>query len=533
MLTSHCPRRPLELRLLFLFDDFSLDTDRRELRGAAGLVSVEPQVFDLLTYLICNRDRVVSKDDILGTVWHGRIVSESALTTRINAARSAIGDSGEAQRLIKTLPRKGLRFVGAVREGKEPAAVPLPLPSRQVRPLALPDRPSIAVLPFANLSGDREQDYFADGIVEEIITALLRMRWLFVIARNSSFAYRGRATDVRQIGHELGVRYLLEGSVRKAANRVRITAQLIEAATGAHLWAERYDRDLADTFVVQDEITGSVVGAIEPELRKVEQQRANRKSPEPMDAWDQYMRGMWHFYQFTAEDNAAAEALMRRAIELDSTYARGHVGLSAVFSQRILSDWSENIDADRQAGYAAARRAVELDDKDPTALLLQASHCLLNLDHGYSLASAQRAVDLAPNLAMGHFVLGGARLFFGQFEQAIGSFQRAMRLSPYEPLTYVFCIHLALAHYHQGHYAEAAEIARTGIGLRPTRMAYRVLAACCGQLGQVSEGQTALAQMRRRMPKDAEQRWDVSYPYADPAHRAAFIDGLHKAGWDG
>ncbi|CAH2398498.1 winged helix-turn-helix domain-containing tetratricopeptide repeat protein [Mesorhizobium ventifaucium] len=519
--------------MLFLFDDLSLDTDRRELRGAGGLISLEPQVFDLLTYLICNRDRVVSKDDILAAIWHGRIVSESALTTRINAARSAIGDSGEAQRLIKTLPRKGLRFVGAVSERKEPMAAPLPLSSGQLTPPVLPVQPSIAVLPFANLSGDPEQEYFADGIVEEIITALSRMRWLFVIARNSSFTYKGRATDIRQIGHELGVRYVLEGSVRKAADQLRITAQLIEAATGAHLWAERYDRKLADTFLVQDEITGSVVGAIEPELRKVERQRAIRKKPETMDVWDQCARGMWHFYQSTAEDNAAAEAFMRGAIDLDPTYAQGHVGLSAVFIQRILSDWSENIDADRQAGYEAARRAVELDDKDPTAHFLQASHSLLNLDHGYSLASAQRAVDLAPNFAMCHFVLGWARLFLGKFEQAIESFQLAMRLSPYDPLTYVFCIHLALAHYHQGHYAKAAEIARTGIGLRPTRMAYRVLAACCGQLGQVSEGQAALAQMRRRMPKDAEKRWDVSYPYADPAHRAAFIDGLRKAGWDG
>jgi TolB-like protein/Tfp pilus assembly protein PilF len=522
----------LELRLLFLFDDFSLDTDRRELRGAAGLIAVEPQVFDLLSYLISNRDRVVSKDDILAAIWHGRIVSESALTTRINAALSAIGDSGEAQRLIKTLPRKGLRFVGAVSERKELPEAPPPLPHVPLMPPALPAQPSIAVLPFANLSGDPEQEYFADGIVEEIITALSRLRWLFVFARNSSFTYRGRATDIRQIGHELGVRYVLEGSVRKAADRLRITAQLIEAATGAHLWAERYDRKLDDTFLVQDEITGSVVGAIEPELRKLERQRAIRKKPETMDVWDQCARGMWHIYQSTAEDNAAAEALMRRAIELDPTYAQGHVGLSTVFSQRILSDWSEDVGADRQAGYEAARRAVELDDKDPTAHFLKASHSLLNMDHRDCLASAERAVDLAPNFAMCHFVLGRVRLFLGQFEQAIEAFQIAMRLSPYEPLIHLFCIHLALAHYHQGHYAQAEEIARIGIGLRPTRMAYRVVAACCGQLGQVSEGQAALAQMRGRMPRDAEMRWDVSYPYADPAHRATFIDGLRKAGWN-
>jgi TolB-like protein/Tfp pilus assembly protein PilF len=519
--------------LLFLFDDFSLDTGRRELRGAAGPIPVEPQVFDLLAYLISNRDRVVSKDDILGAVWHGRIVSESALTTRINAARNAIGDSGEAQRLIKTLPRKGLRFVGAVREANETTAVPLPLISGRAGSLTLPDRPSIAVLPFANLSGDPAQEYFADGIVEEIITALSRTRWLFVIARNSSFTYKGRAIDIRQIGHELGVRYLLEGSVRKAADRVRITAQLIEAATGAHLWAERYDRPLADTFVVQDEITGSVVGAIEPELRIVERQRANRKSPESMDALDQFWRGISRLYEFTAEDNAAAEALMREAIEMDPTNVRGYVGLSQVLGQKILWEWTKNIDADRQAGAAAARRALELDNKDPYAHLVMAWISLLSLDHGTAIASAQRAIDLAPNFAMAYFVLGGARLFEGQFEKAIDLFQRAMCLSPYEPLTFFFCIYLALAHYHLGHCAEAAEIARTGIRLRPTHMLYRVLAACCGQLGQLSEGRAALAEMRHRMPKGAEKQWLVAFPYANPAHRAALVDGLQKAGWNG
>ena len=523
----------MELRLLFLFDDFSLDTERRELRGAGGLISVEPQVFDLLTYLIRNRDRVVSKDDILDAVWNGRIVSESALTTRINAARNAIGDSGEAQRLIKTLQRKGLRFVGAVRERQEtPAATPS-WPPGQAGPLARPDRPSIVVLPFANLSGDPEQEYFADGIVTEIITALSRMRWLFVIAGNFSFTHKGRAIDVRQIGHELGVRYVLEGSVRKAGDRVRITAQLIEAATGAHLWAERYDRNLADTFLVQDEITGSVVGAVEPELRNVERQRAIRKSPETMDAWDRFWRGIWRFYQFTAEDNAVAEALMRGAINMDPTYGRAHVGLAQVLIQRILWEWSENIDADRQVGYAAARRAVELDDKDPYALHTLVWISLLNLDHGISAAAAQRAVDLTPNLAQGYFGLGAACVFLGRFEQAADAFQRGMRLSPHEPLTFFVCIYLALARYHQGQYEEAAEIARTGIGLRPVHMLYRVLAACCGQLGQVDEGRAALAEMRRRMPKDAEKLWEVTLPYANPAHRTGFIDGLRKAGWDG
>ncbi len=238
----------------YLFEEYAFDTDRRELHRGADVVSVAPQVFDLLDYLIRDRERVVSKDDLINAIWNGRIVSDAALTTRLNAARSALGDSGEEQRLIKTLPRKGFRFVGPVREAKGPASVTVSdTPAQQPKPaLPLPDKPSIAVLPFTNLSSDPEQDYFADGMAEDIITALSRFRELFVIARNSSFTYKGRAVDVKQIGRELGVRYVLEGSVRKAANRVRITGQLVDTATGAYLWADRFGGGLGDIFDLQD-----------------------------------------------------------------------------------------------------------------------------------------------------------------------------------------------------------------------------------------------------------------------------------------
>src|SRR6185369_12043327 len=238
-------------------------------------VSITPQVFDLLDYLIRNRERVVSKDDLIGAVWNGRIVSDAALTTRLNAARNAIGDSGEEQRLLKTLARRGFRFVGQVQEARGDAA-----PDNKIEPpkssLTLPTRPSVVVLPFVNLSLDPEQEYFADGVVEDITMALSRFHWLFVIARNSSFTYQSRAVDVKQVGRELGVRYALEGSVRKAGERVRITAQLVETETGAHVWADRFDGVLENIFDVQDEITTSVVGAIEPQLRDAELNRAKR-----------------------------------------------------------------------------------------------------------------------------------------------------------------------------------------------------------------------------------------------------------------
>jgi TolB-like protein len=276
------------------FEDYVLDPDRRELRRDRRLLAIEPKVFDLLLHLVGNRERVVSKDDLIATIWGGRIVSESALTTCINAARTAIGDSGEVQRLIKTLPRKGIRFVGKVEQRPTSASAAGSLPDTPN--LALPDKPSVAVLPFTNMSGDPEQDYFADGIAEDIITALSRFKALFVIARYSSFTYKERAVDVKQVGRELGVRYVLEGSVRKAANRVRITGQLVDTATGTHLWAERFDGGVGDIFDLQDQVTESVVGAIAPALEKAEIERAKRKPTESLDAYGRYLRGIAKLY---------------------------------------------------------------------------------------------------------------------------------------------------------------------------------------------------------------------------------------------
>jgi TolB-like protein len=271
--------------LRYLFEDCVLDTDKRELRRGADPVSITPQVFDLLVYLIRNRNRVVSKDDLIDAIWKGRIVSDAAVTTRINAARSAIGDSGEEQRLTKTLPRKGFRFVGSVLE--QQGSTSTETPEEQRRPdLTLPDKPSIAVLPFATLNGDPEQAYLANGIAEDIITELSRFSELFVIARNSSFQYKGRAIDVRQVGRELGVRYVLEGSVRRGSDRIRISAQLIDAATGAHRWAERYDRTLEGIFAVQDEVVRTIVAILAAHVRMAEIERTRAMPPSSWQGYD-------------------------------------------------------------------------------------------------------------------------------------------------------------------------------------------------------------------------------------------------------
>ena len=377
----------------FYFADQVLDADRRELLRGTTAVAVEPQVFDLLVHLLQNRDRVVSKDDLIASVWHGRIVSDSTLTNRINAARKAVGDSGEEQRLIRTIARKGVRFVGDVHTDDHPeetergAGVPesIKTASKPARPdaddrgrpagpsLPLPDRPAIAVLPFTNMSGDPEQEYFADGISEDIITALSKLRWFLVIARNSSFTYKGKAVHLKQVAEDLGVRYVVEGSVRKAAERVRITAQLIDVTTGSHVWAERYDRDLADVFAVQDEITENIVAAIEPQLYAAEEFRARRKPPESLDAWDLVMRALSHYWRVTRQDNVVAQALLEKAISIDPNYgqALGVLATSYMFTAHM--GWM-----DPAAAMAIAQRAAfastRADSDDPWAHCARVCH---------------------------------------------------------------------------------------------------------------------------------------------------------------
>jgi TolB-like protein len=312
--------------VVLAFGDYRLDIERRELRHGADVIGLEPKAFDLLTFLMLHRDRVVTKDDLLQGVWGGRIVSESALTTRINAVRRALGDDGTEQRLVRTFTRKGVRFVGEVTELSDPT-MPASGDSPS-RALAAADKPSIAVLPFQNMSADPDQEFFADGIAEDVITALSRYPSLFVIARSSCLTYRGRAVDVKEVGRELGVRYVLQGSLRKSGDRIRVTAQLVEAETGRHVWANRYDRDLADIFAVQDEIAQVVTIAIAPAIDQVERQRAVRKPPASLDAWAAYQRGLWHLSSATAAGNALAEQFLQQAIDLDPTFAGAHSALA-------------------------------------------------------------------------------------------------------------------------------------------------------------------------------------------------------------
>lgn len=427
------------------------------------------------------------------------------------------------ERQLKNIPRPVMVYRVDWDADAPAAAVLLGAPS-------LPDKPSIAVLPFVNMSGDRDQEYFADGVTEDIITALSHYRWFFVIARNSSFAYKGRALDVKQIARELGVRYLLEGSVRKVADRVRATAQLIDAKTGNHLWAERFDRDLADVFALQDEITQSVVAAIEPEMLLTEGRRATGKNPASLDAFDHCMRGVWHFQQFARDENREAEKWLRRAIDLDPGLALGHIYLARALNTRIWWGWSEDIDGDLADEWAAATRGVALDERDPYAHYALFLAAMLTLRHEQSLASAQRAIDISPNFALGYFALGWIRIYLGRSSEALDPMLRSLRLNPNERQSETFLGMAALAHYHNANFEKAADYCRRALRVRRHHFILRTLLAALGQLGRIEEGARVRAELGDVTPPMERRFWEVTLPYADAASRAFFDEGLRKAG---
>jgi TolB-like protein/cytochrome c-type biogenesis protein CcmH/NrfG len=511
----------------FLFADHTLDTDQRELRRGADAIAVEPQVFDLLIYLMQNRDRVVSKDDLIASVWSGRVVSDSTLTSRINAARKAIGDSGEDQRLIRTFARKGLRFVGDVRTqsgGNEPArAAALEETSEQTRP-------AVAVLPFVNMSGDPEQEYFSDGISEDIITALSKLRWFFVIARNSSFTYKSKAVHMKQIAEDLGVRYVVEGSVRKSGERVRITAQLNDAVTGSHIWAERYDRDIADVFAVQDEITDAIVAAIEPQLHAAENFRAQRKAPDSMDAWDLVMRALSHYWRITRQDNMVAQALLEKAATIDPSYGRALGVLASSYTFGAHMGWVDMAAVAPIAGRSAIS-AILADSEDPWAHYALGCVYLFARRFDDSLAEFELALRLNPNFSLAQGYYGLTLAYCGRWEEGVVAAQRALRLSPRDPCAAIYCGINAYAEFAGRNYDEAMRLAREGIRQRIDFVgAYRVLASAAGMAGRADIARDAVRELLRVQP-DISLAWIAKQmPMKHAADIEHYVEGFRRAG---
>ena len=345
------------------FGRFRLDLGLRELRRDGEPLQLPGRALDILCALATAKGEVVGKDDLMARLWPGRIVEEGNIHVHVSALRKALDEHGEGHSYVVTVPGRGYRLAGLA---GSPEAAP-----RAAQGLPLPDKPSIAVLPFQNLSGEAEQEYFADGMVEDITTALSKLRWFFVIARNSAFTYKGRVVDVKTIGHELGVRYVLEGSVRRGGTRLRVTVQLIDAQMGNHVWAARYDRDLVDIFEIQDEITERVVAAIEPELYAAEHIRSQRKTPGSLDAWECVISALSCIGQGTRAGDLEAEALCRRAIALNPDYGQAHSLLAWALLR--LTYWSEGLMAVLAEVTTEVQTALRLDDLDPWAHLAQAN----------------------------------------------------------------------------------------------------------------------------------------------------------------
>jgi TolB-like protein/Flp pilus assembly protein TadD len=517
--------------LRYLFDEFVLDTGRRELRRGGALTAVEPQVFDLLVHLIQNRSRVVSKDDLLASVWGGRIVSESALFSRINAARAAVGDNGEDQRLIKTLPRQGVRFVGAVREEEdEPAGLGT---EPQGQTLHLPSKPSIAVLPFTNMSGDPEQQYFADGMAEEIITALARCSWLFVIARNSSFTYKGRDVDVRQIGRELGVRYALEGSVRRSGNRLRIMGQLVDTTSGAHIWADRFDGDAGDVFALQDRITGDVVGAIEPKLQLAEIERLKHKTTPDLDAYELLLRAQALEYELTEQSLTQALAHLEQALAIDPAYAPAMALAAFCHTERYMQGWSRSREADIAEGLRLAQRALELGSEDAGVLWMTAFALrILGGDPHQATELAHRSLQLNPNSAMALTIAGFAEVLSGNAARALELLQRAERLSPRDPRAWYTDSAMAWTHFVAGQFEEAAARARKAWAQNPRfKPPLRMLAASLVRLGRREEAAQVAQQTLRLEPHLTITGFRRRLGYMQKDTLEAFMEALRIAGF--
>jgi adenylate cyclase len=512
--------------LRYCFEEFAFDIDRRELHRGADVVSITPQVFDLLEYLIRNRERVVSKDELINAVWNGRIVSDAALATRLNAVRAAIGDTGEEQRLIKTLPRKGFRFVGQVRETRE-VADPNPRDAPESA-LALPDKPSIAiaVLPFENMSGDPEQEYFADGMVEEIITALSRFKLAFVIARNSSFTYKGKAVNVKQVGRELGVRYVLEGSVRKAAGKVRITGQLVDAISGAHIWADRFERDLTDVFALQDEVTVAVVSAIHPKILQTEIAMAARRRPENLTAYDCWLRAFQQSSLATREGLAEAIRLAHRALELDPGFG-GAASLASVFHlNNFVFGYSTDPQFELEEAVRLSRLALCIDDGDPSTL---ARASLISAyvvrDSESALEMADRAVALNPNSFEAWGCRGWVYGAAGLPQEAVRSFERGIRISPIDPAMFAG---MGMALVELRRFDEAIVAGRKAQRHNPSHpLAYLCLASAFVHLGRDAEAREAAARLLEVNPAFTISGWSA---WGGQSNAQLVTEGLRKAG---
>jgi adenylate cyclase len=528
---------------MFQFAGHTLDVARSSLRAADREIELRRKSFEVLRYLVENSDRLVTKEELLKAIWPDVVVTDESLTHCVSEVRQAIGDN--EQTIIKTVSRRGYRFVAPVSrlsadgrsEQQSSVAVALrseadPDGGQRLGP-PLPDRPSIAVLAFVNLSGNPQQDYFSDGITEDIITELSRFSELMVIARNSTFQYKGKAVDIRNVGRELGVRYVLEGSVRRDGDRVRITAQLIDAVSGAHRWAERYDRDRSNVFAVQDEVTRTIVTILAIHVNKAEAERTLLKPAAAWEAYDYYLRGVEAYFAHVSEPAtvpiAEARRLLEKSLSIDPAYARAYAMLSRTrvrtFWDPVDGDYLDPAGAD--LAYELARKAVQLDANLPLAHFQLGMALLLKRRRDEAIAELDFALALNPNY--NEYQFGFGLLLAGQAARAIEVLQANMRFDPFGfPLRHLYT---GQAYYMLKRYSQAVPHLREAATRVPDMWAnYAFLAATHAQLGQFDEARTAVTQLLRTNPGVTVERTTRALPYNDPRDVEHLHDGLRKAG---
>lgn len=507
----------------FRFEGVTLDLGKGCLHDENGEIELRPKSFEVLRYLVGNAGRLVTKDELLQAVWPNVTVSAESLTRCISDIRAALQD-GES-RIVKTVPRRGYRFAAPITASDTTAINGV---ANGAAVLPTPDGPSIAILPFSNLSGDPEQDYFADGVVEEITIALSRFKWLFVISRNSSFAYKNKAVDIKQIGRELGVRYVLEGSVRRNADQVRISGQLIDAASGIHLWAERFEGDLGDIFSLQDEMTSNVISAIEPKMWKTEIEHAVRR-PNDLKAYDLVLRAFPHFYSMTREGIATALQLFSRALEIDARYGlAANMACECHYLNTSLG-WAADPKSEIEKAWRFSRLALDIDESDAEILATAGRMtAYLTGDREAAMAMADRAISLNANSAVAWMHRGWTCIYAEQPDEALRSLERAIRLSPLDPALYLMLTGTAFANISLHRFEAAVAASRRAIHqtdkFAPT---FRCLAVALVHLGRQEEAIVAAKQLLNLEPGFRISEFlNRSHRY-QPDH---FINGLRKAG---
>ena len=532
---------------VFLFGGFLLDKRggglfRMGEDGETAPVQVGARALDLLSALVARHGELVTKQEIMNAVWPSSIVEEVNLTVQVSTLRRVLDHDRTVGSCIQTIPGRGYRLIVPVvhREGALwPSLTPMAVNRKVAEPHAsasewFHDRPSIAVLAFQNFSDDPDQEYFSNGIADDIITELSRDRSLIVIARNSSFTYRGRSIDLQQVGRELNVRYVVHGSVRREAGRVRISAQLTDATSGNLVWADRYDRVLEHVFALQDEIAETVAIAVRPAVGTAEQRRVLRKPPENFNAWETYQLGLWHLLKFTRTDNEHARLLFKKAAELDPGFAPAYVGTSIAHLNDALAFGLQPMREAAKLAAADARRAVDLDPNDSEAQSALGAALAVGGDLHAALICADRALAINRNSASGYWVRGASLVYLARWEEGRSVVLTSLRLNPREAGSPQAASALIASYYFERDYAAAIEMAERYLADYPDYAApRRLIAAALAQLGCREEAAQALEEAIRRSPDVFELFVRKRPPYYRQEDHELVLEGLRLAGWRG